>query len=75
MLVGAAGFEPAKPGSKPGVLPLNYAPFWLGQKDSNLQHAASETAALPVELCPKIGDSDGIRTHIASIESRRSYAI
>ena len=35
--------------------------FWQGQKDLNPRHAVLETAALPTELCPYIGEQTGIK--------------
>ena len=68
-MAGAAGFEPTMPVSETGALPLGDAPIgWQGQSDLNTQHAVLETAALPVELCPYIGDASGDRTRNFQLE-------
>lgn len=57
-----AGWEsnPLQSGLESDLVPYLFPGPWMGQRDSNPQHAASKTAALPVELCPSMGG--GTRT-------------
>lgn len=72
-MAGMDGFEPSMPVSETGaVTALGYIPIWQGQGESNTQPSVLETAALPVELYPRIisGDAYGIRTRLFGVKGR-----
>ena len=67
-----AGFEPTIPVSETGALTTWPHPNrWRGQGESNTQPAVLETAALPVELYPRMVMPWGLEPTITSLRGWR----